>query len=172
MLKCQCLDCGKQYLQKEELDMTVKEFTGVDVAKALPFAVDYTQSAEYKRVFKDMLDDLSAGEREKIIAIIRNSMKTGETMRSVANKINSIVQDKERAELIARTETVRVSNEGNLLQFEEKGVERVEYSSAPEDGRLCEKCAALNGKTFTTEQAKGLLPLHPRCRCTLLEVYD
>lgn len=162
----------KSFDKQYDGDMTVKDFIGFDMSKSFPYALDYASSKDYKRLLADYLSDLSSSKRDKIASIIKNAMRSGETISDVSRKIKSLVKDEERAELIARTEVIRVSNEGNVRHAEEKGTTKMEFLAAPEDGRLCEECAKHNGKVYKIKDVKGLLPLHPRCRCSLLEVYD
>jgi SPP1 gp7 family putative phage head morphogenesis protein len=160
---------GKSFTKELDIDLSVKDYVGFDVSKSFPHAMEYADSREYKKKLKGYLDDLPAAKVDKIVSILKNALSTGEHMRSVAKKIESIIGDATRAENIARTEIVRVSNEGNLDHMEEKGTRKAEFLSAPEDGRLCEKCARLNGKKFTIKEARGMIPIHPKCRCSFLE---
>lgn len=76
-----------------------------------------------------------------------------------------------RAMLIARTELTRVHAEGQLDAMEEMGVEQVnvmvEWSTAG-DLRVCRMCAPMEGVVFKIQEARGLLPRHPSCRCGFL----
>lgn len=89
---------------------------------------------------------------------------------------------RQRALLIARTETMRASNEGQRqlwLQARQAGLltgtERREWIVTPDD-RLCERCEAMEGQLrgldepfedpLTGEQALAP-PLHPNCRCAM-----
>jgi SPP1 gp7 family putative phage head morphogenesis protein len=67
-----------------------------------------------------------------------------------------------RAETIARSETARAMDEGSLNRFEEFGVKKVELLAA---AGCCPECGARDGNEYTIEEARGILPLHPRCRC-------
>lgn len=74
---------------------------------------------------------------------------------------------KARANMIARTEIVHAHAEGQLDTFEELGEDvgvLAEWSTAGDD-RVCPQCSPLEGKTFTVEEARGLIPRHPNCRC-------
>jgi SPP1 gp7 family putative phage head morphogenesis protein len=78
-----------------------------------------------------------------------------------------------RGTLMARTEIVRAHAESTLNRFEEFGLRNVvnmaEWQTAG-DHRVCPLCAQLQGRTFTIQEARGMLPLHPNCRCTWLPV--
>jgi len=83
-----------------------------------------------------------------------------------------------RTETIARTETLRASNEGRNLAWAQ-GVEEGfidpdagKQWSAELDGRVCDRCSALNGVTVKLKGSfsAGDPPLHPSCRCTVVLV--
>jgi len=84
---------------------------------------------------------------------------------------------RDRAETVARTETMMASNEGQQEAWrqaveegllDEAEVER-EWIVTPDD-RLCDRCLAMDGKRASiNETYEGGIegpPLHPRCRCT------
>ena len=75
----------------------------------------------------------------------------------------------ERALLIARTETIRAHAEGQLAAMGEMGVDAVgvmvEWDTAHDD-RVCPKCEDLQGIVLTLEEARGMIPRHPNCRCS------
>jgi hypothetical protein len=88
---------------------------------------------------------------------------------------------KQRGQLIARTETMRAGNDGQLASWRtlvERGLlddnryEREWLAIVPSDGRTCPICEGLDGirapigGDYTPEEAKGGAPQHPDCRCT------
>ena len=88
------------------------------------------------------------------------------TISQIARKLEPIV-GRDRASMISRTEVIRITNEGNRQHYEEKGVKKVQWVSAPEiDKRLCPDCRQMNNKVFRVDDAKGLIPKHPGCRCS------
>ena len=100
---------------------------------------------------------------------------------------------KYRAEMVARTETIRASNYGALQGYKDAGVEKVEWLKASD---ACDICNAIseqvsqvnigdsffsqgdtidigNDKTFTFNyESIEAPPSHPNCRCTLIPVLD
>lgn len=76
-----------------------------------------------------------------------------------------------RAEAIARTEIIRAHAEGQLDAMEKLGVEEVgvavEWDTA-KDGRVCPRCKPLQGVVLTIQEAHGLIPNHPNCRCAFV----
>lgn len=104
-----------------------------------------------------------------------------------------------RADMIARTEMIGAVNQGALeghRQARDAGLIRgkamKEWLTAPEDGRLCPTCRAMNGATVPLdsefnvtlyrETKRGLVvvghvkidapAVHPHCRCTVLLVTE
>lgn len=97
-----------------------------------------------------------------------------------------------RAEMVARSETIRASNQGALFTYQQSDVELVEWLASTD---ACPFCESLDGKqiatgtaflelgsslevegepnpltnTYETVQAP---PLHPRCRCTIIPVIE
>lgn len=78
---------------------------------------------------------------------------------------------KKRFENIARTETNRAVSEGTISGYEKSGViNKVEILiGADPEGSCTERFA---GKTFTLNEAHGLLPNHSRCTCGLLPIIE
>ena len=69
---------------------------------------------------------------------------------------------RDRSKLIARTEVNRSVNEGYLDSLEGTRYEEVELSSAAD---ACTLCLDLAGRKFKRAEARGVLPVHPNCRC-------
>lgn len=78
--------------------------------------------------------------------------------------------NKVRALMVARTETIAASVEGNLQGYESQAVEIVEFYTSEDPPRLCTICESYHGVEFTVREAHGMIPLHPRCRCVFLPV--
>jgi len=74
-----------------------------------------------------------------------------------------------RLENIARTETARAQNIGYCQGLGEVGVKEVELSNADDP---CEICEGLNGTRYKIDEASGIIPVHPRCRCAMLPVIN
>lgn len=78
-----------------------------------------------------------------------------------------------RGRLIARTEVVRAHAEAELNEMERQGVDEVgaevEFRTA-RDSRVCPICRELEGAVFSVDEARGVIPLHPNCRCVWLPV--
>ena len=76
----------------------------------------------------------------------------------------------EWATMVARTEVSRAFAMGRIEAFTQMGVvEKVQWLVSP-DERLCPICGAMEGETFTLQEASNLIPIHPQCRCTWVPI--
>ena len=76
------------------------------------------------------------------------------------------------ASRIARTETAHVRAESEAAALEREGYERYRFVNAA-DGRTCDECGRLNGKTFRMAERKAGVnfpPVHPNCRGRIVAV--
>jgi SPP1 gp7 family putative phage head morphogenesis protein len=105
--------------------------------------------------------------------------------------------DAARAELIARTETLKASNMGSVDAMRESGVVISKQWLTTEDDRTCDWCASMDGEAVGVEETffdKGDVmsigdgdnaqemgldyediecpPLHPDCRCTIVAIVE
>lgn len=96
----------------------------------------------------------------------------GQGPRSIANEIQGrLGVARSKAFTLARTETINAHAEGQLDSFEKLGVGKLrvmaEWDTAG-DGRVCKVCGAMEGVVLTPQEARGLIPRHPNCRCAWL----
>ncbi len=77
-----------------------------------------------------------------------------------------VLSGEARALMIARTETVRAHHVATVSSYRAAGLHlgkiMAEWRATPDD-RVCEECAALDGKVFTLDQIEGMIPVHPNC---------
>ena len=114
----------------------------------------------------DGVTDALAREMTRALA---DGLVQGDSPREIADALADRIDIGEaRAEVVARTEIIRAHAEGQLDALEDLGVTEVgvevEWLTAG-DGLVCPECAALEGQTFDLDDARGMLPLHPNCRC-------
>lgn len=91
--------------------------------------------------------------------------------RRITDRVDSI--GRTRATVLARTETINAHSTATLERYDELGVEEVgvkaEFMTAG-DLRVCPECASLDGEVFTVKEARGIIPVHPSCRCAWVPV--
>lgn len=123
----------------------------------------------YTRAYND-LDGITKTMDQQISRILAQGIGEGRSPRELAAQINERV-DKigiTRARVLARTEIISAHAEASINAYEEAGLEGlevdVEFSTAG-DGSVCEECDALSGRVFTISESRGIIPIHPNCRC-------
>jgi len=72
-----------------------------------------------------------------------------------------------RAMTIARTEAANAQNVGYVQGLENTGIEQVEFLPA---AGACSICEAMRGNKYPLDKAKGIITVHPNCRCCMLPV--
>lgn len=155
---------------------------------------------------QDFIDNYSyqfaKGVMETTIDDLKNAISTGMDEGLSMREIGKLIEESstfsaQRAELIARTETIRASNYAQIESYKQSGVVLKKEWLVTEDDRLCVWCASMQGiqidldetyfdkdedytvgtgddaqtTTFDYEAIDGP-PLHPNCRCTLVPVVD
>lgn len=134
------------------------------------------------RTFTEM-EDVTARMGTKMSRILADGLVMGKSPDAIAREIAAETDlSLERALLVARTELVRAHAEGQLDGLEESAAEygeerggiqvtaAVEYATAG-DGRVCAACKPMEGAIFALEDARGLIPRHPNCRCAWVPVF-
>jgi SPP1 gp7 family putative phage head morphogenesis protein len=147
------------------------------------WAFDATNPAAQKWVEEhatELITDLSDTTREDIKDLLEQAFEGDFDVDQLTSEIADAIGDDERADLIARTETMRASNEGQQEAWDQAveeglltGTERQEWIVTPDD-RLCPICEPMDGVVTDLDgyfdvdgdQIDGP-PAHPRCRCTI-----
>jgi len=117
----------------------------------------------------DELEDVTSTMANRMSRVLTDGLVQGQSPRDVAKTLADEVDiGQERALLIARTEIIRAHAEGQLTALENLGVEEVgvavEWSTA-DDELVCPLCESLEGVVLKLDEARGMLPRHPNCRC-------
>lgn len=151
-----------------------------------PFHADrvgllYSRAYNELKGITDMMDN-------QISRVLTQGMIDGDGPMSMARKLRAVIAGggnelgitdtlgryipaKRRAEMLARTETIRAFHQANIQEMKNWGaagvVVQAEWSTAA-DGRVCDICAPLQGKVYTLNEIESLIPRHPNCRCMAL----
>jgi SPP1 gp7 family putative phage head morphogenesis protein len=104
----------------------------------------------------------------KLVATING---TGAGDLAIVDSIGRTIPAQVRAETLARTELIRAHHNATIQEYRNWGVlgikVKAEWITAG-DGRVCERCASLEGRIFTLDEVEGMIPVHPNCRCLAL----
>lgn len=109
-----------------------------------------------------------AADLNRILAqALIDGTSVGKVAKQMTDQIDTLTRT--RALVLARTEIVHAHAEGQLDAFERLGVKELgimaEWATVGDD-KVCPQCEPLEGKTYPIAQARGLIPLHPNCRCS------
>ena len=124
----------------------------------------------------ELISNINTDLANHIRAEIFTGIAAGEGMPEVAQRIlaatdNSLtgktLSAKQRAMMIARTETARAMTQGRLQSYANYGVREVKILTAG-DERVCAICREAETKIFKIEEAGNLVPFHPLCRCSVM----
>lgn len=151
--------------------------------KGFEFDATNPQAVEWiKQHAADTIDSISETTRQAIRDAVEAAFEDQFDVDQLAGEIEDVLGDGsgDRAEEIARTETMRASNEGQQALWDQAvddglltGTEEQVWIVTPDD-RLCPICEPLEDErapldgTFTVdgEEIDGP-PAHPNCRCVL-----
>lgn len=128
----------------------------------------YTRSyEELQNVTEVMADQM----RDVLATGLADGIGANELADLLSGRVDSI--GRTRARTIARTEVISAHATATLSAYKEAGIEgvgvRAEWGTAGDDS-VCPECEDMEGQTFTMEEAEGMIPLHPNCRCAWLPV--
>jgi hypothetical protein len=109
------------------------------------------------------LKEFDVEQRKKISEIIETGVSNNEQVSEIKDKLNVYFDQRtNHAEVVARTEVARITNEGALSWFGEKGVQWVLVHDN-EGPNSCEECGIANGQIWSVEYAQSRLLQHPNC---------
>lgn len=118
----------------------------------------------------EKLKGITADMGAEMNRILAQGIADGRSPRDVARDMRRGIEqiDRVRAARLARTEIIHAHAEGQLDGLERLGVDEVvaevEWLTA-KDSRVCPRCSGMNGKVMLIAEARGMIPLHPNCRC-------
>lgn len=125
------------------------------------------------RTFNELegVNNIMASRMSRMLA---EGLATGQSPNTIAARM--VAETKlgaARALAIVRTELVRAHAEGQLDAMSGLGqssvTAQIEFVSA-DDSRVCPRCSGLAGRVFGVEEARGIIPVHPNCRCAWVPV--
>jgi SPP1 gp7 family putative phage head morphogenesis protein len=122
-----------------------------------------------QRVVND-LEGVTDQMTARMVRTLTDKLSKGASPAEVGKALaDEVDKARPKAESVARTETIRAHAEGQLSGFDGLGVEkvgaRVELTTVGDD-RVCHLCEGLEGTVMWLEDAEGVIPVHPNCRCS------
>lgn len=146
----------------------------VDVAKADDGEVETEDVGTLDALLSsgdEIWSDIASWTSDRIATIVTERVAGSDsTVRSIAAAINEVVDDPDRAFVIAQTETTRAMTDAAVSTYGQFGVASIEFL-ATDDARTCPQCTANEDQgpiPITSRFEYGMPPVHPRCRCTCI----
>jgi len=183
----QGIERGRQELRNAGFDVpTLAASGGLQAVFNQPIHADRV-GLLYTRAFRE-LKGITDAMDQHISRVLAQGLAEGRNPRELAQWLNRsitgpygdlgivdslgrTVPAQRRADMLARTEVIRAHSQGLLNEYRTAGAKGVkvkaEWSTAG-DARVCPICQPLEGQVYTLEEADGMLPRHPQCRCTFL----
>ncbi len=124
-----------------------------------------TASSDMRSVMRHVSDKLESVFRREI----RRKTSKGSILSQLKFELQKIRNV--RGDAVGDVNIVGAQAEGQLDAMEHLKVKyvtaKVEFTTVkPNDGKVCPICRKLNGKVFTIKKARGVIPVHVRCRCS------
>lgn len=127
------------------------------------------------QVIGEIIDGMCNNMKDAIWNGIKDGVAIGELALlldvSAFNPIGKFTPQ-QRARMIATTERSRAYNTGKLQTYQNYGVQLVDIVTM-HDSKVCQECIEIEqNNPYTIQEAQGLLPVHPHCRCEYKQHYD
>ncbi len=142
----------------------VPRFVPIDKARVIGTA--WSGASYSERVWRNR-----EALRERVKIDIEKILTQGKGLQDVRKQLmREFDVSFRQADRLLRTELAYVQNQATLDRYRNIGVKKVTWQ-AKSVGCTCERCQALDGKTWYLPDAP-IAPLHPNCRCGYLMAED
>lgn len=121
-----------------------------------------------KEIFSGIAQTIVGGVTRVIAKVLGKKPKASQVAKEVKEEVK---KPEDRVRTTVETEVVESYSEGQLDMLEHLGIRDVDVEdeilfTTAGDKKVCKRCRALAAKNpYTTTTARGLIPVHPRCRC-------
>lgn len=190
-------DSYKRGVLRAKSEMTKEKFErpkmwdtgGIDAVMSMPIHLDRV-GVVATRAFSE-LKGITSSMDSQISKVLAQGLIDGDNPLLLARKLTKTISGpfedlgitdaagrfipaERRARTLARTEIIRAHHQGNVQEMENWGAVGVkvkaEFMTA--GYHVCPECEGLQGKIFTLEQIRSMIPVHPNCRCVALPVKE
>jgi hypothetical protein len=148
--------------------------TEMELQTDLNIGPTHTEEAKFLRRYSvELAGEITQTTKKRITQQIRTSIELGETREQLAGRIDKVLNNPNRARMIAQTESIRAYAEGRMAVGRRLGIGYKQWQSFQVDRN--EICGQINGDVVPLEQPfkNGLFAPagHPNCRCSLKLLY-
>lgn len=112
--------------------------------------------------------DINETTQNMLVQQIKNSIALGESEDQMATRLNKILNNENRANLIAQDQSVRAYNQGRKYAAQDLGLTKKTWESS---FGACPICTELGGQTIAISDVfpgdYDAPPAHPHCKCSI-----
>ncbi len=136
------------------------EVAGVDGGRGLARLLDDAQVT---------IRGINETTRDALALTLAEGLEAGESAANLKRRLAELLDDANRAEMIARTESARAMTVATLDSYRDNGVAGRQWLAASDADP---DCAELDGRIVSMDEdfPEGDPPLHPFCRCGVAPV--
>lgn len=112
--------------------------------------------------------------KEQLRKALAEGYLAGEGADQMAERIKDFYRNgyEIRAPMVARTEVIAASAEADIKGYRDTGIKMLEFYPAL-DERSCNECLALvDGNPYPVGETRGIIAVHPNCRCIWLPIVE
>lgn len=147
----------------------VESFSTIDTEGAMKLinSIWCADGKSFSQRVWDNVENLVSTLNEGLIDCVITGKKTTQLKKALKERFNVSYS---RADAVVRTEMSHVQNVAAKQRYEDYGAKEFEVW-ADKDERLCEVCGKLHKKRYPIGAASPV-PVHPRCRCSIIPVVE
>ncbi len=148
--------------------------TELELQTNLNIGPTHTEEAKFLREYSIKLaGEINSTTKKRVVQQIQTSIEVGETKQQLTERIDKVLNNVKRAEMIAQTESIRAYAEGRLAVGKRLHIPYKQWQAF--QASTCAICASVHGTIVRMEEPfrNGLTvpPGHPRCRCSIKLLY-
>ncbi len=129
----------------------------------------------YTRTFNE-LKGITGAMSQQMSRVLAQGMAEGKNPYAMARELSDRIDaiGVNRGKTLARTEVVSAHHQATINEYEQWGVQGVDVQAEwlTAGFGVCPRCAPLQGKVFSLQEIRGMIPRHPNCRCVALPVVN
>ena len=146
-----------------------RAFTEINKEGALQLinAIWCADNKSFSQRVWDNVNELIETLNEELVDCVITGRKTTQLKKVLQERFNVSYS---RADAVVRTEMSHIQNTAARQRYEDYGLKEFEVW-ADKDERLCEVCGKLHQKRYPMGAASPV-PVHPRCRCSIIPVVE
>jgi SPP1 gp7 family putative phage head morphogenesis protein len=117
-----------------------------------------------------MVQGMSDDMKKEVMRTLSTGFLEGKSVDKISRAmVERINVSKDRAMMIARTETIRSYNQASIERYKSAGLEQWRWITAM-DERACDECMSYDNEIFDNGDSQP--PAHPNCRCAVAPYID